>query len=334
MLTVVGAGVSGLTCALALRRAGFDARIVTADLPSQTTSMVAAAVWTVPGSEAGNRNFQWAQRSRDVFASLATNLTTGVDSLRQLELEVTPHPPLGWEADWIRPITPSELPSGYAGGWMIDGYRIDPRVYLAWLRGEFERLGGHLAVGRLERLEEAEGLVVNCTGLESRELCDDPEVVPIRGQVLVVSSPDIDQGVSDENDPDRITYVYPRRDQVILGGTRQIGDWNMKPDAATNARILADCLRLDPRLAGCKVLETRVGLRPGRKEVRLEPGWMRDARPVIHNYGHGGMGYILSWGCANEVVGLAGSILGDSVRPVIHSPGQEQWVRKSGAEGI
>jgi D-amino-acid oxidase len=329
MLTVVGAGVSGLTCALALRRAGFDARIVTADLPSETTSMVAAAVWTVPGSEAGNRNFQWAQRSRDVFASLATNLTTGVDSLRQLELEVTPHPPLGWEADWIRPITPSELPSGYAGGWMIDGYRIDPRVYLAWLRGEFERLGGHLAVGRLERLEEAEGLVVNCTGLESRELCDDPEVVPIRGQVLVVSSPGIDEGVSDENDPDHITYVYPRRDQVILGGTRQIGDWNMKPDAATNARILADCLRLDPRLAGCKVLESRVGLRPGRKAVRLEPGRMRDARPVIHNYGHGGMGYILSWGCADEVVALAGSILGGDDEPV-RQPGprttnQEEW---------
>lgn len=313
MITVVGAGVSGLTCAVALRRAGFEARILTADLPTKTTSMVAPAVWTVPGSRPGSNTFRWAQRSREVFASMAAGPTTGVDALCQLELEVVPPQPLGWEVDWIRPLTPAELPSGYAGGWMIDGFRIDPRLYLTWLLDEFEQRGGQLAVGRLERLEEAEGLVVNCTGLESRELCNDPEVVPIRGQVLVVSSPDIDEGISDENDPDRIAYIYPRHDQVILGGTRQIGNWSLKPDAATKARILADCRRLDPRLAGCKVLESLVGLRPGRKMVRLEQGRLSDGRPVIHNYGHGGMGYILSWGCADDVVALAGSIVGSGV---------------------
>ena len=52
------------------------------------------------------------------------------------------------------------------------------------------------------------------------------------------------------------------------------------------------------------MIEERVGLRPGRPEVRLETDTVPDGRPVVHNYGHGGSGYILSWGCAHEVADL------------------------------
>lgn len=48
-----------------------------------------------------------------------------------------------------------------------------------------------------------------------------------------------------------------------------------------------------------------VGLRPRRHGgVRLEVdhGW---DTPVVHNYGHGGGGVTLAWGCADRVVDLA-----------------------------
>ena len=70
--------------------------------------------------------------------------------------------------------------------------------------------------------------------------------------------------------------------------------------------MLADTAALDPRLAGAEVLAVRVGLRPGRPEVRVEAGTTTDGRPLVHNYGHGGAGFILSWGCALDVVELAG----------------------------
>ena len=59
-----------------------------------------------------------------------------------------------------------------------------------------------------------------------------------------------------------------------------------------------------------------VGLRPLRtKGVRLEmdPQLVDGGRRwinVIHNYGHGGSGVTLSWGCAKEVVDLALPLFG------------------------
>jgi len=41
-----------------------------------------------------------------------------------------------------------------------------------------------------------------------------------------------------------------------------------------------------------------------RSTVRLKREEMGDGRVVIHNYGHGGAGVTLSWGCATEVAAL------------------------------
>jgi D-amino-acid oxidase len=46
-------------------------------------------------------------------------------------------------------------------------------------------------------------------------------------------------------------------------------------------------------------------LRPGRPQVRVEASLLRDGRTVVHNYGHSGAGFLLSWGCALDVVDLA-----------------------------
>ena len=73
-------------------------------------------------------------------------------------------------------------------------------------------------------------------------------------------------------------------------------------------RRIISCGQGQP-LAAAEVLGDWVGLRPGRTTIRLEAGRVEApsgaALPVIHNYGHGGSGLTLGWGCAGDVVQLA-----------------------------
>lgn len=274
--------------------------------------MMAAAVWTIPGTAPGSRSFEWALASRSRFAQLAEEPASGVSLLVQRELETEPFQPLGWENrfPWIRRLDANEVPAGYSGGWRIDGFMIDPTFYLPWLQARFEKGGGTIDVGHLGSLDQTKAdVLVNCSGLGARELCGDRDLVPVRGQVVAVRAGAIREGISYEEDPERIRYVYPRRKEVILGGTREAGNENLIPDPQTTDRILEDCQALVPKLQGAEVIESRVGIRPGRSEVRLEPGRLADGRPVIHNYGHGGQGFLLSWGCADEVVRLVQTVV-------------------------
>src|SRR6185369_12678591 len=94
-----------------------------------------------------------------------------------------------------------------------------------------------------------------------------------------------------------------RSNDCILGGTAEEGNWSLEPDPATAQAIIERCSRLAPEVKQSQVVEHLVGLRPGRKAVRLEaePG-PDNTSLVVHNYGHGGAGVTLSWGCADEVV--------------------------------
>jgi D-amino-acid oxidase len=100
-------------------------------------------------------------------------------------------------------------------------------------------------------------------------------------------------------------YIVPRDEDCILGGTAEENDWNLSIDADTSEKILEKCIAIEPSLADAVVIGHRVGLRPGRTEVRLEIEDLPGGRAVIHDYGHGGAGFTLSWGCAEEVLKLA-----------------------------
>lgn len=307
--TVVGAGVSGLTCAHALARAGWEVEIVARETWQSCVSAVAAAIWsTTSVAEGDERARRWMLTSRDRFAEIAHDPTSGVVRLVQRELEQTDPGPSAWaDLPFVRQLARDELPSGYASGIEIDGFMVEPPRYLPWLTARLGELGVGITVAPLRQLTEVSGdLVVNCSGLGAAELADDDSVFPIRGQVVAVPNPGIRDSISDESDQRRITYVYPRAREVILGGCRDIGSANTAPDPSLTERILADAGRLEPRVAGLEVLDVRVGLRPGRPTVRVDHGTLPDGRPVIHDYGHGGLGYILSWGCAADVVALAG----------------------------
>jgi D-amino-acid oxidase len=104
-------------------------------------------------------------------------------------------------------------------------------------------------------------------------------------------------------------YAIPRTNDCVFGGTNDVSD-DLAIDRATTRQIIEECSRA-LKIEKPNVLAERVGLRPFRKSgVRLECDQLSDGRAVIHNYGHGGAGFTLSWGCAREVVDLSADLLG------------------------
>jgi D-amino-acid oxidase len=307
--TIVGAGVSGLTTAVVFLEAGWQVRVVARETHETTVSTVAAAIWTVTDALPRAATRRWALISRERFAALADQVGSGVVPLRQRELERVDPGPSWWEGQpFVRRLGPEELPTGYAAGLEIDGFVIEPPIYLRWLTDRLAQLGGDVTIDDVDRLDDVEGdVVVNCSGLGASVLAGDDSLFPIRGQVVAVPNHGISDGIADESNPDRVAYVYPRSREVVLGGLREVGSSASEPDPAVTERILADCARLDPRVEGLKPVGVRVGLRPGRPSVRVGAELDTNGRPVVHNYGHAGAGYILSWGAALEVLGQATS---------------------------
>ena len=304
---VVGAGVTGLTTGVALREAGFDAHIVADHMPEHTTSEVAAAIWYPIGPRPTDRVWQWACASHATLSELAGGRETGVfvTELHQYTSEAE-FPWWANDLDGFRVLGGDELPHGRASGFAFRTPRIEPSIYLQYLLHRFRGHGGVVSRTRVSDLEAETAqrrAVVNCTGLGSRKLLDDGELFPVRGQVVLVENPGLRHGVIDVPTGSELTYILPRTREVVLGGTRDEGDWRSEPDDATTQRILASCRAIEPRLVDAGVLGAKVGLRPGRTAVRVELE-ADSAGIIIHNYGHGMDGYTLSWGCAATVVDL------------------------------
>jgi D-amino-acid oxidase len=298
-VTVVGSGVIGLTSALRLQEAGFQVRISAAEPPEQTTSAVAAAVWYPYGAFPRERVLAWAARSREVYSELALEHASGVSIAEGVD--VARGDGEAWqEAAGGRRCRPEELPPGCPDGWVMTVPLVETPIFLPYLLERLRTGGAAVESVRVASLAEIDGLVVNCAGLGARELAGDASLVPVRGQVVRVRNPGLERFLVDEHNPDGLTYVVPRSADCVLGGTAEKGDWELEPRAETSDAIVGRCVALEPRLDGAEVLSEAVGLRPGRPEVRLE----REG-DVIHNYGHGGAGVTLSWGCADEVVALA-----------------------------
>jgi D-amino-acid oxidase len=312
---VVGCGVIGLSAAVRLREAGLDTRILAAELPPATTSGVAAALWYPYKAFPEDRVLLLGKRTFGIFERLSGVPKSGVRMREGVEIwrDIVPDPWWVSAVPSVRRCTEDELPPGYRDGHAFVAPVIEMPVYLAYLMDRFARAGGNVerrAVSSLEEPARRARVVVNCAGLGARELVRDTTMRPIRGQVVRVRNPGLDRFVLDEANPEGVTYVVPRSGDCILGGTAEEGTWDTEPDPGVAAGILRRCAALEPRLAGAEVLEHRVGLRPGRPEIRLEREDGTGGVPRIHNYGHGGSGVTLSWGCAEETLRLVREALG------------------------
>ncbi|MFI8826351.1 FAD-dependent oxidoreductase [Streptomyces sp. NPDC053431] len=312
---VVGAGVVGLTTAVRLAERGLRVRVWSRDPVTETTSAVAGALWWPYRIEPAERVGAWALASLRVYEELAAAdpVATGVRLVPGVHADTVRDGLGAWakEVDGLRQLAPEEVPGPYEVGLAGRLPLIDMPVHLAWLRGRLTALGGVVERRVVRDLAEAgSAVVVNCAGLGARELVPDGGMRAVRGQLVLVENPGVDTwftaasgaaGASSET-----TYFFPQPGRLVLGGTAEEDAEVLEPVPATAASIVARCARVRPEIAGARVLGHRVGLRPAREGgVRLEARPLPGGGLLVHNYGHGGAGVTVAWGCAEEAARLA-----------------------------
>jgi D-amino-acid oxidase len=320
---VIGAGVSGLTTAVCLAEAGHTVAVHAARPPQRTTSSAAGAIWGPHLVGMDDRVTGWARVTLITLRQLAADPATGIREIsgitssraapRAAPTPQDPAEPPGPPA-WTDGVgervrcQDAKLPAGFTSGWRFTAPVISMPTYLDYLLARLEGAGGSVrydcsyASLTAAAGQTGAGVIVNCSGIGARDLVPDPDMMPVRGQAVVTANPGLTEffiGIGAE--PGDLTYLFPHQDTVVMGGTEQPGDWNQQPDPGTAARILTRCAAIEPRLRGAAVLAHKVGLRPVRPAVRLEAAETGDGRLLLHNYGHGGAGVTLSWGCALDI---------------------------------
>ncbi|KAK3996162.1 hypothetical protein QBC44DRAFT_232339 [Cladorrhinum sp. PSN332] len=184
------------------------------------------------------------------------------------------------------------------------------------------------------RIRFGADVIVNTTGLAGQEIAADPSCYPIRGGLLRVINdgtkfPKVDAALSVSADTghsahtaNEIIFIVPRSDRILLlGGISEPHEWKLDYtlDSPMIKRLKSRCEAFLPGLENAQLDEEyplAQGLRPFRKNnVRVE----RELRPrrslsdtsygsdisrIVHSYGHGGAGWSLSFGCAEDVLNL------------------------------
>lgn len=190
---------------------------------------------------------------------------------------------------------------------------------MKYLQQQLIDLNVHFETHKVLSLDELTGsgqydAVINCSGLGAKDLLRDDSMRPVRGQVLRVRAPWIKAFWMFGDH-----YIIPNSDNVVLGGTKQVGDWNLEASEEDTKFILDGVSALFPSLRDAPIEKIFVGLRPVRDEVRLECGEVLVASGssssistegsgggasvvVAHCYGHGGCGITLGMGCAEDLV--------------------------------
>lgn len=300
---MVGGGVSGLTTAVVLAGRGHRVRVWSRQPAATTTSAVAGALWWPYRIEPQDRVGDWSLASLNWYGELAARPSeTGVrlvSGLHRGERLAA----LGAWARELKDVVES------AEGLRCRLPLIDMPVHLDWLEEQVRAAGGSVERRTVSSFDEAAAeaaTVVNCTGLGARELVPDTGMRPVRGQLVMVENPGIEEWFT-EADPasDATTYFFPQPGRLVLGGTAGTDDWRTVPDPRVAGEIVARCARVRPEIAGARVIGHRVGLRPARDAgVRIEAEPLPGGGRLVHNYGHGGAGVTVALGCAEAAARL------------------------------
>ena len=217
-----------------------------------TTAAVAAALWFPYRAAPADAVLRWATASLAVFTALAADPATGVILRDGTVVHRTPEPDLWWAPGiaGLRPATADELPPGAPAGTRCVLPVVDMGRYLPWLVGACLAAGVEIVPGRVDRLPDVPGdVVVLAAGLRSGELAGDGSLVPVQGQVVRLANPGLHDWLLDEDNPAGLTYVVPRGDDVVCGGTAVEGATGTDPDPDVEAAILARATALCPGAA-------------------------------------------------------------------------------------
>lgn len=296
-IAIIGAGVSGLTCGVLLAEHGHRVSIFAEETGRKTTSAAAGAIWYPYDCEPKDKVIAWALETYRVLADLAHKPGTGVSMIELLTFSRTSAIQI---PDWAIPLGAKlRDPATF----VVDVPLTDSTIYLDYMAKRFSDAGGKIhVIARLEKLEHVDSkfdAMINCAGFGAKTLVNDVDLEPHRGQVaLVPKIQKLSGAIVCDDSP--LMYAISRANDCLFGGTNDVSE-DRTVDPVTTTRILTECSRvldIDPP----KPIAERVGIRPFRRSgVRLERNVLSDGRTVVHNYGHGGSGFTLSWGCARNV---------------------------------
>lgn len=324
-VTVVGGGVNAIGSALALlqRAPECQVTVISKDFSPNTTGDGAAGFWGpyLNPHTPEEKILRWSQETWDLFLGwVRAGQQKGVSLVpgscvgrSEVPLEFWHKIPIGY-----RTLTQEECAiygPDYCSGYSFTSIVAEPSHFLPRLMDELRDRGVVFKKQRLTSLEEAAAhadLVLNCTGLGAYDLVPDHNVYPCRGQVMRVKAPWQTSFLCDDLD-ESITYILPNSGSVVLGGTKQDDDWRQEIDPKDSEKIWNNCTSLVPSLRKAEIIREWAGLRPCRRNgVRLEADEVKIASrniPVVHNYGHGGCGVTMFWGCSNEAASIAADLI-------------------------
>ena len=246
-VALIGSGVMGLSTARLVQEAGFPVTIYTAALPPDTTSNIAG----------GQFHPAYAFSDSAVTPEFMTQFTRALDySWRRFQIMVGDDYGIRWLPTYVetdspearlletfppidRMLTRAEHPFPWSGTLRYDTMYVETGKYLRQMIRDVEIAGGKIEVRKFATPADIgalpETLLFNCTGLGSRELFNDQELRPARGQ-LAILEPQSEVQYAFTGGPG---YMFPRPDGIILGGTFELDQWDATPDPATIQRIVA-----------------------------------------------------------------------------------------------
>ncbi|XP_075976028.1 D-amino acid oxidase 1 [Anticarsia gemmatalis] len=327
-IAVVGAGVVGLTVAKLLQEQLNNCNItVIADkYNNETTSHVAAGIFRPGTSFKGPTDEitkRWIDRSWNYWDDILKTSEApqlGVMSLSTyIFSKQNPHVTKNHLIEDLVPIyraaSEAELtlgPQGTKYGAFFSTLKVECESYLPYTANKIVEKGAKLVNGKVESFASLSNfdLVFNCAGMGAKYLCNDHDLVPIRGQVIKVRAPWVKMAFYGDYD----TYIIPGMNgTVTLGGVRQYDSYNLDYCKHDAAAIRERCCELLPNLKTAEVVSNMVGLRPHRKPVRVEPEVINGLK-VVHCYGHGGYGVMTAPGTAMDAVDIGVNFLRSNIR--------------------
>lgn len=246
---VLGCGAVGLATARLLQRRGAQVTIYARDLPPNTTSNIAGGQWgpawvgdLARKDPAWTRQFSEACRiSNRAFQDLVGD-EYGVHWLDNYRLYRKPGSiePMFPEARDVADFSPEQSPFPGLYARRFTTLMIQPSTYLPKMMEDVLRFGGKIVVADFPEAAALAGLpqpvAINCTGLGSRELFGDQELIPVKGQLSVLlPQPEIDYAYIMSGG----LYMFPRQDGILLGGTHEHGVSSLEPDLEAEKTILA-----------------------------------------------------------------------------------------------
>ncbi|MBC7650856.1 MAG: FAD-binding oxidoreductase [Deinococcales bacterium] len=309
-IAVIGAGISGLSTAYLLVEKGYAVTIIAKTFSPNTTSNKAAAFWFPYHVRGDKRAIGWANKSYQFYNQLASNNNAGISFIKLVKgIKEGAIDDDSW-IPFMPPNTCKELatellPTGYSKGFEAEVPLIETQIFLPYLQNCLVAKGvifiENEITNLLDILHQFDA-VINCSGLGAKTLCNDDKIFPVRGQVLLLEPGYPESIFLDNQTP---TYIVPRKDATIIGGTYEENIGIEITEQVTLNRLLEKAGKVFPALKNRKIIGSWAGLRPFRETVRLE---REPDTNIIHNYGHGGSGFTLAFGCADDVLELVTSL--------------------------